>query len=74
MSEKHKGKNNPMYGITGKNHHSWKNYAYIKKYGKNEKGIQKYAIRYKGKIITSGTNKKSMVFIVSALNNNRKFT
>ena len=40
MSEKHKGKNNPMYGITGKNHHSWKNYAYIKNMGKMKKAFR----------------------------------
>lgn len=74
ISKKLMGENNPMFGVKGKDHPLWKNYAYIKKYGKNEKGIQKYAVRYKGETITSSTNKEALKFLVDSLNNNRKFT
>lgn len=37
MSEKHKGKNNPMYGITGKKHHYGKIMHTLRNMGKIKK-------------------------------------
>lgn len=60
LSIHNSGENNNMYGKTGENSHLWKKYARIIKTGKY-KGKQYYGIKFQGRKIKEGSDKKKLI-------------